>query len=67
MIAPGCQGSESPVALLRIDSRALPHTHERYIGGETLAVDVGYESLGDEDLQPVTIDGRQLWIGVALA
>ena len=43
------------------------HTHERYIAGETLAVEVGYESLGDEDLQPVKIDGRQLWIGVALA
>jgi isoleucyl-tRNA synthetase len=40
--------------------------HERYIAGETLAVEVGYETF-DEDLEPVTIDGRQLWIGVALA
>ncbi|MBV8998358.1 MAG: class I tRNA ligase family protein, partial [Solirubrobacterales bacterium] len=41
--------------------------HQRYIAGETLAVEVAYESLDDEDLEPVTIDGRELWIGVALA
>ncbi|MBV9684397.1 MAG: isoleucine--tRNA ligase, partial [Solirubrobacterales bacterium] len=46
---------------------AAARTHESYIAGETLAVEVGYESLEDEDLRPVTIDGRQLWIGVALA
>ena len=39
--------------------------HQDYIAGETLAVEVGYEPL-DDDLEPVTIDGRQLWIGVAL-
>ena len=40
--------------------------HESYIAGETLAVAVGYEPL-DDDLEPVTIDERRLWIGVALA
>jgi hypothetical protein len=29
-------------------------------------VEVGYETF-DDDLDPVTIDGRRLWIGVALA
>jgi hypothetical protein len=28
---------------------------------------VGYESLDDDDLEPVTIDGRRLWIAVAPA
>ncbi|MBV9605800.1 MAG: isoleucine--tRNA ligase [Solirubrobacterales bacterium] len=41
--------------------------HEAYIAGETLAVEVAYESLDDDDLEPVTIDGLRLWIGVALA
>jgi isoleucyl-tRNA synthetase len=45
---------------------AAAKAHEAYIAGETLAVEVGYESL-DDDLEPVKIDGRQLWIGVALA
>jgi isoleucyl-tRNA synthetase len=40
--------------------------HEAYIAGETLAVEVAYESLDGEGLEPVTIDGRQLWIAVAL-
>jgi isoleucyl-tRNA synthetase len=39
--------------------------HETYIAGETLAVQVSYESLDGAD--PVTIDGRPLKIGVALA
>jgi isoleucyl-tRNA synthetase len=39
--------------------------HERYIAGETLAVQVSYESLNGAD--PVTIDGRELRVGVALA
>jgi isoleucyl-tRNA synthetase len=39
--------------------------HETYIAGETLAVQVSYESLDGAD--PVTIDGRPLRIGVALA
>jgi isoleucyl-tRNA synthetase len=46
---------------------AAAQAHQAYIAGETLAVEVGYESLDDDDLEPVTIDGRQLWIGVALA
>jgi isoleucyl-tRNA synthetase len=40
-------------------------THETYIAGETLATEVSYESLDGAD--PVTIDGRPLKIGVALA
>jgi isoleucyl-tRNA synthetase len=39
--------------------------HERYIAGETLAVQVSYESLNGAD--PVTIDGRELRVGLALA
>ena len=39
---------------------------ENYIAGETLAVQVSYASL-DGELAPVTIDGRELRIGVALA
>jgi isoleucyl-tRNA synthetase len=39
--------------------------HERYIAGETLATAVSYESL--DGAQPVTIDGRPLKVGVALA
>jgi isoleucyl-tRNA synthetase len=39
--------------------------HERYIAGETLAVQVSYESLDGTD--PVSIDGRPLEVGVALA
>jgi isoleucyl-tRNA synthetase len=46
---------------------AAAKAHEAYIAGETLAVEVGYETLDGEDLEPVTIDGRRLWIGVALA
>ena len=44
---------------------AAARAHQEYVAGETLAVEVGYEPL-DDDLEPVTIDGRQLWIGVAL-
>ncbi len=40
-------------------------THEPYIAGETLAVQVSYESL--DGAEPVTIDGRPLRVGVALA
>jgi isoleucyl-tRNA synthetase len=39
--------------------------YQRYIAGETLATEVGYESL--DGAAPVTIDGRPLKIGVALA
>ena len=40
--------------------------HERYIAGETLAVQVSYESL-DGGADPVAIDGRSLLVGVSLA
>jgi isoleucyl-tRNA synthetase len=46
---------------------AAARAHETYIAGETLAVEVGYESVDDEDVAPVTIDGRELWVAVALA
>ena len=39
--------------------------HELYIAAETLAVEVGYESL--DGAEPVQIDGRDLRVGVALA
>jgi isoleucyl-tRNA synthetase len=39
--------------------------HEPYIAGETLAVEVSYESLNGA--APVKIDGRELRVGVALA
>ena len=39
--------------------------HEQYIAGETLAVQVSYESL--DGAEPVQIDGRELRVGVALA
>jgi isoleucyl-tRNA synthetase len=39
--------------------------HERYIAGETLAVQVSYES--SDGAEPVMIDGRALHVGVALA
>jgi isoleucyl-tRNA synthetase len=45
---------------------AAARAHQDYIAGETLAVEVAYESL-DDDLEPVKIDGRELWIAVAVA
>ncbi len=44
--------------------RAAARTHEAYIAAETLAVEVGYESL--IGVEPVAIDGLTLRIGVAL-
>jgi hypothetical protein len=44
---------------------AAARTHQDYISGETLAVDVSYESL--DGAQPALIDGRELRVGVALA
>jgi isoleucyl-tRNA synthetase len=41
-------------------------THEPYIAGETLAVQVGYESL-DGQLTPVSVDGRELRVAVSIA
>jgi isoleucyl-tRNA synthetase len=45
---------------------AAARAHERYIAGETLATQVSYEPMDDE-LAPVTIDGRELVVAVALA
>ena len=45
---------------------AAARTHETYIAGETLAVQVSYESLNGA-LTPITIDGRELRVAVALA
>ena len=39
--------------------------YQDYIAAETLAVQVSYESL--DGSEPVTIDGRELRVGVALA
>jgi hypothetical protein len=64
---------------------AAARAHQDYIAGETLATEIGYESLPDasdtgddgeaggqaaarhDGAQPVTIDGRALKIGVAVA
>jgi isoleucyl-tRNA synthetase len=43
---------------------AAARAHERYIAGEVLATSVSYESLNGA--APVTIDGRQLRLAVAL-
>ncbi len=45
---------------------AAAREHEDYIAGETLAVQVSYESL-DGAGEPVSIDGRELRVAVALA
>ncbi len=45
---------------------AAARTHETYIAGETLAVQVSYESL-DGSLAPVSIDRRELRVAVAPA
>ncbi len=44
---------------------AAARAHEGYIAGETLAVQVGYESLNGAE--PVDIDGLELRVAVALA
>ncbi len=44
---------------------AAARAHQDYIAGETLAVAVGFEDLNG--LAPVSIDGRELRLGVALA
>ncbi|HEY4830093.1 MAG TPA: isoleucine--tRNA ligase [Solirubrobacteraceae bacterium] len=46
---------------------AAARAHQRYIAGETLAVEVRYESLTEAKLEPVKIDELQLWVAVALA
>jgi isoleucyl-tRNA synthetase len=45
---------------------AAARAHQPYIAGETLAVQVAYESM-DGELAPVSIDGRDVRVGVALA
>jgi isoleucyl-tRNA synthetase len=47
------------------DLLAAARRHQDYIAGETLAVEVGYEALNG--VAPVSIDGRELRIGVAVA
>ena len=44
---------------------AAARAHERYLAAETLAVQVGYESLNGA--APVEIDGRELRVAVAVA
>jgi isoleucyl-tRNA synthetase len=48
------------------DLLSAARSHQPYIAGETLATEVSYEPL-DDDLEPVAVDGRQLWIAVAVA
>jgi isoleucyl-tRNA synthetase len=47
------------------DLVAAARAHEEYLAAETLAVLVSYESL--DGAEPVTVDGRPLRVGVALA
>jgi isoleucyl-tRNA synthetase len=47
------------------DLTGAARAYEDYIAGETLATEVSYEAL--EGVEPVTIDGRELRVGVALA
>jgi isoleucyl-tRNA synthetase len=63
----GLEVSDRIVLTLDGDSELVSaaRTHEAYIAGETLATEVGYESL--DGTEPVTIDGRPLKIGVAVA
>jgi isoleucyl-tRNA synthetase len=59
------------IALTLAGDQALigaAQTHEDYIAGETLAVGVSYESPADDDgVEPITVDGLALLVGVALA
>jgi isoleucyl-tRNA synthetase len=66
--AAGLEVSDRIVLTLDGDTQLLDaaRTHENYIAGETLAVQLSYESL-DGEAQPVTIDGLELRIAVALA
>ncbi|HUB04336.1 MAG TPA: isoleucine--tRNA ligase [Solirubrobacteraceae bacterium] len=45
---------------------AAARAHQEYIAGETLAVQVSYDSL-DGSVAPIVIDGRKLRVAVALA
>jgi isoleucyl-tRNA synthetase len=65
--AAGLQVSDRILLTLDGDDRLLgaAKAHQSYIAGETLATEVGYESL--DGAEPVNIDGRPLKIGVAVA
>jgi isoleucyl-tRNA synthetase len=65
--AAGLEVTDRIVLTLDGDEELLDaaRAHERYIAAETLAVRVSYESL--DGAEPVTIDGRPLRVGVALA
>ncbi len=65
--AAGLEVSDRIVLTLDGDEELLhaARTHQAYLAGETLATEVGYESLNG--VAPVMIDGRPLKIGVALA
>ncbi|MEA2147210.1 MAG: isoleucyl-tRNA synthetase [Solirubrobacteraceae bacterium] len=65
--AAGLEVSDRVVLTLDGDPRLLDaaRTHETYIAGETLAVQVAYEPLNG--VEPVTIDGLALRIAIALA
>ena len=63
----GLEVSDRIVLTLDGDEQLLAaaRAHQDYIAGETLAVQVSYEGLNGT--APVTIDGRELRVGVALA
>jgi isoleucyl-tRNA synthetase len=65
--AAGLEVSDRIVLTLDGDDRlvAAARAHQDYIAGETLATDVAYESL--DGAAPVSIDGRPLKVGVAVA
>jgi len=60
--APGSRPHDGLDALL-----SAARAHQGYIAGETLAVEVKYESLDRDGVEPVSIDELQLWIAVAQA
>jgi isoleucyl-tRNA synthetase len=64
----GLEVTDRIVLTLDGDAKLLgaARAHQDYIAGETLAVEVAYESLDGEGLEPVKIDRRELWIAVAL-
>jgi isoleucyl-tRNA synthetase len=63
----GLDVTDRIVLTLDGDDRLLDaaRAHQGYIAGETLAVEVAYESL--DGVEPVTVDGRELRVAVALA
>jgi isoleucyl-tRNA synthetase len=65
--AAGLEVSDRIVLTLDGDDQLIgaARAHQDYIAGETLALEVGYESL--DGAEPVTIDGLALKIGVAVA